>query len=260
MKIYFVSLQVKVENQNVFFMIKKLLLISAAMVLMCGAKSQNAQMTSAQVGPVNAPAFTIKIDKDDRLVQNAMNQRLKEADLKTKKSEGYVACLDQLFAEIATVPINLYTKVEKESKGVSLVTVCVIPTDLTIDREIMQANTKAFIEGFVGYVNRFEARGHLEEQQDNLKKAQKKVESAESDVEKVEKAIKNYQEDIADKQKDIEKYREKITDCEKDIKKLNENIEKQQSKKAEAQKKLEEARENANTVMKEVEKYQKLSE
>lgn len=230
------------------------------LVLFAGVKGQDAQAISVQVGPVTAPAYKVTINKDDRLVQNAMNQRLKEADLKTKKSEGYVACLDQLFAEIATVPINLYTKVEKESRGVSVVTVCVIPTDLTIDREVMQANTKMFLEGFVKYVNRFEARGNMEEQQENLKKAQKKVESAEAAVKKIDNNIKDYQEDIADKQKDIQKYREKIADCEKDIKKLQENIEKQQSKKADAEKEVTKARENVDTVLKEVEKYRSLSE
>lgn len=241
-------------------MIKKLLLFSAALVLFAGVKGQEVQATSAQVGPVTAPAYTMTINKDEKLVQNAMNQRLKEADLKVGKSEGYVACIDQLFAEIATVPINLYTKVEKESKGVTKVTVCVIPTDLTIDREALQANTKTFLEGFVKYVNRHEARQNMEEQMENLKKAQKKVESAESDVKKIEGKIKDLQDDIADKQKDIAKYREKIAECEKDIKKLQDNIEKQQSKKSDAEKEVQKARENESAVMKEVEKYKSLSE
>ena len=211
-------------------MIKKMLFFSAMLVLFAGVKAQEVQATDAQVGPVKVPAYTMKINKEERLVKNAMAQRLKDADLKTKNSEGYVACLDQLFAEIATDPINLYTKVEKESKGVCVVTVCVIPTDLTADREVMHANIKGFLQNFVKYVDRYEARGFLENEQDNLKKAQKKLESAESDVAKIEKNIKGYQEDIADKQKDIEKYKQKIADCQKDIEKLNANIEKQQSK------------------------------
>jgi chromosome segregation ATPase len=241
-------------------MMKKMLFFSAALLLFVGVNGQSAQTTSVQVGPVTAPAFTITINKDVKLVQNAMNQRLKEADLKTKKSEGYVACLDQLFAEIATVPINLYTKVEKESKGVAVVTVCVIPTDLTVDRETIQNNTRSFIEGFVKYVNRHEARENMEQQMENQKKAQKKVESAVSDVAKIEKNIKGYQEDIADKQKDIEKYREKIADCEKDIQKLQENIKKSEQKKADAEKEVEKARENLNEVTKEVDKYRQLAE
>ena len=241
-------------------MIKKILLFSVALVFFASVKAQEVQATSAQVGPVTAPAYTVTINKDDKLVQNAMNQRLKEADLKTKKSEGYVACLDQLFAEIATVPINLYTKVERESKGKTVVTVCVIPTDLTVDREVIHGNTKVFLESFVKYVDRYEARGKMEEEQENLKKAQKKLESAEASVKKIDNTIKDYQEDITDKQKDIEKYREKIADCEKDIKKLQDNIEKQQSKKADAEKEVEKARDDVNAVLKDVEKYRSLSE
>lgn len=241
-------------------MIKKLLLFSAVLAMFAGVKAQEVESVNVQVGPITAPGYKVKIEKDERLVKNAMAQRLKDAELKTKNSEGFVACLDQLFAEIATDPINFYTKVEKESKGVSVVTVCVIPTDLTANREVMHANMKTFLEGFVKYVTRFEARGLMEDEMENLKKAQKKVESAESAVAKVDKTIKDYEEDIADSQKEIEKYRQKIADCEKEIKKLQENIEKSKQKKAEAEKELEQAREKMNAVQKEVEKYQRLSE
>ena len=241
-------------------MMKKMLLISVVMVLFFGAKAQTVEATSVQVGPITMPAYTVKIEKEERLVQNAMNQRLKEADLKTKKTDGYVACEDQLFAEIATVPINLYTKVERDSKRSCIVTVCAIPTNLTTERETILANTQLFLINFINYVNRFEARGMMEDEQDNLKKAQKKLESAEAAVAKIEKSIKSDQESIADKQKDIEKYKEKIANCQADIKKIEESIAKSEKKKAEAAKEVEKARANVDAVLKEVEKYRNLSE
>jgi flagellar biosynthesis chaperone FliJ len=241
-------------------MIKKLLLFSAALVLFAGAKGQSAKSVTVQVGPVSAPGFSIKIEKEERLVQNALNQRLKEADMKTQKLEGYTACLDQLFADIASFPINLYTKVERDGKNKCIVTVCAFPTDLTVNKESIQTNTQTFLEGFVRYVNRFEARGQLEEAQSNLKKAQKKLESAESAVAKIEKNIKEDQEDIAEKTKEIEKYSEKIRNCQADIKKLEEKIAKRQEEKTKASQEVDKASENVSNVLKEVERYQKLSE
>ena len=241
-------------------MSKKLLLFSAALVLFAGVKSQNVEATTAQLGSIAAPAFSIKIEKNEHLVQNALNQRLKEADMKTQKIEGFTACLDQLFADIATIPINLYTKVERDGKNKCIVTVCAFPTDLSVNKESIQTNTQTFLEGFVSYVNRFEARGQLEEAQSNLKKAQKKLEAAESAVAKIEKNIKEDQEDIAEKTKEIEKYNEKIRNCQADIKKLEEKIAKRQEEKTKASQEVDKASENVSNVLKEVERYQKLAE
>lgn len=239
-------------------MIKKLLLFSVALVIFAGARSQNVESFNAQIGPVTAPAFSVKIEKEERLVQNAMVQRLKEADLKTQKLDGYTACIDQLFADIATIPINLYTKVERTSKNSCVVTVCAIPTDLTVNKESIQENSRRFLEKFVAYVNRFEASGFLGEAQEVLKKAQKKLESAESAVTKIDKKIKDDQEDIADKQKEIAKYNEKIKDSQADIKKIEEKISKRQQEKEDALKEVDKARGVVNDALKEVEKYQKM--
>lgn len=241
-------------------MIKKLLLFSAALVLFAGVKSQNVEATTAQLGSIAAPAFSIKIEKNEHLVQNALNQRLKEADMKTQKIEGFTACLDQLFADIATIPINLYTKVERTGKNSCMVTVCAFPTDLSVNKESVQENTQKFLQGFVGYVTHIEAMGFLEEAMKSLKKAQKKLESAESSVAKIEKNISKEQEDIAELQKEIEKYNSKIAECQADIKKIEEKIGKRQKEKEEADKEVTKAREVADKALKEVEKYQKMGQ
>lgn len=241
-------------------MIKKLLLFSTTLMLFVGVRSQSAESTNVQLGPLSAPAFTIKIEKEERVVQNAMNQRLKEADMKTQKIEGFTACLDQLFADIATIPINLYTKVERDGKKKCVVTVCAFPTDLTVNKESIQENTRTFLEGFVKYVNRFEARGFLEETQKDLKKAQKKLESAENTMAKIDKNIAEDQKDIAEMQKDIEKYNSKIAEYQNDIKEIEEKLVKRQAEKEKASQEVKKARESVDALLKEVEKYQKLSQ
>lgn len=240
-------------------MTKKLFIASLSFMLFFGAKAQYVQNTNVQIGSINAPAFKVEIQQDAKQVQRAMDKRLKEADLKTKKTEGFIAALEQLVAEISVDPINLYTKVEKDGKT-AVVTVCVIPTNLSGDNSSLQNGTRNFLENFVKYAKKVEAQENMENEKENLKKAQKKQESAASDVKKIEKAIKDYQDDIVDKQKDIEKYRSKIADCEKDIKKLQDEISKSQQKKTDADKKLEEAKSKVNEVEKEVERYRSLAE
>ena len=249
-----------IDNKKTTIMMKKLLLLPAMLMAFSALMAQNIEQKSVQVGTVTAPGYSVTIQKKADLVQDAMNKRLKDADLKTKKSEGFIAVLDQLFAEISTDPINLYTKVEKESKSSATVTVCVIPTDLTADRETMQANVRRFVEGFVQYVTKFEAQNNMEAEQSNLKKAEKSQAKAVAAVEKLDKNIQKNKEKIADKKKDIEKYNQKIKECQEDIKKLEAEIVKDQEKKGAAQKDVEKANDNVRSVQGEVEKYRQQAE
>lgn len=241
-------------------MMKKLLLLPAMLMAFTMVMAQNIEAKSVQVGTVTAPGFSVTIQKKTDLVQDAMNKRLKDAGLKTKKSEGFIAALDQLFAEIATDPINLYTKVEKESKNSTVVVVCVIPTNFSSDQADMQANARRFLEGFAAYVDKHEASLNMAAEQDNLKKATKVHASAVSAVEKIDKSIQSDREKIASKQKEIEKYNQKIKECQEDIKKLEASIAKSQSKRADAEKDVNAAQENVKAVEGEVEKYRSLSE
>ena len=69
-------------------MIKKAFLFTLSVMLLMGAKAQYVQNTNVQIGSINAPAFKVEIQQDAKQVQRAMDKRLKEADLKTKKTEG----------------------------------------------------------------------------------------------------------------------------------------------------------------------------
>lgn len=241
-------------------MMKKILLLPAILMVFTVAMAQTAESKSVQVGTLTVPGFSITIEKKVDLVEDALAKRLKDADLKTKKSEGFVAVLDQLFAEIATDPINLYTKVEKKSKSSTEVTVCVIPTDITADREVMQGNLRSFLEGFVQYVTRFEAKRNMESEEGNLKKATKVAASAVATVEKIDRNILKDKEKIAEKKQEIEKYNQKIKECQEEIKKLEANIAKSQDKKTDAQKNVDKANENVQSVQGEVEKYRSIAE
>ena len=241
-------------------MMKKLILLPALLLAFGSAFAQKVESKNVQIGSITPQGFTVTIEKNVDLVKDAMEQRLDDAKLKTKKNEGFVVAFGQRFSEIDPEPINFYTKVEKAGKNKTQVTVCAIPTDLSADQKELQNNLHNFLSNFVQYVNKFEARNNMEVEQGNLKKAQKKHASAVSVVEKLDKSIKNDQEKIADKKKDIEKYKQKIIECQEDIKKLEANIAKNQEKKKDAQKDVEDANDNVRNVQGEVEKYRTLSE
>ena len=244
-------------------MIKKVMIAAVALVMSAGLMAQSVQETVVNVGAMTVPAFSITLEKDVKLVDGAMKARLKEANLKTKNSEGYVAVLEQVFEELATVPVSLYTKVEEQGKKknkVAVVTVCATSTDLTIDQNTLKDNLRAFLTAFPKYVDRYEAKLNMEEQQEQLKKAQKVAASAASAVTSIEKSIASSENKIADKQKEIEKLKGKIKDCEKEISDLEKSIEKDKSKKADAEKRAAEAEEAVKAVEQEVERFRQMAQ
>lgn len=244
-------------------MIKKLIALAFAAFVGTSLMAQSVQETTVMVGEKTVTAYTVSLQKNADMVQDAMNQRLKDAKLKTKKSEGYIAALDQMYAEISNATMSLYTKVEEQGKRkdkVAVVTVCAISNDLTISQSVINNNVRNFVEGFVQYVSKYEASQQMEAEQANLKKAEKAAGKAAAAVTDLENDIAKAQKKIEDRRKDIEKYQQKIADCEKEIADLQKSIEKNSGKKAEAEKKAEEANQNVKAAEGEVEKYRQMSE
>jgi len=244
-------------------MIKKLIALAFAAFVGTSLMAQSVQETTVMVGEKTVTAYTVSLQKDVDMVQDAMNQRLKEAKLKTKKSEGYLAALDQVFAEISQTSMSLYTKVEEQGKRKNketVVTVCAISNDLTISQSAINNNVRNFVQNFVQYINRYEASQNMAAEQANLKKAEKAAGKAAAVVTDLDNDITKAQKKIEDRRKDIEKYQQKIADCEKEIADLQKSIEKNSGKKVEAEKKAEEANQNVRAVENEVEKYRQMSE
>lgn len=244
-------------------MIKKVIVLALAAFIGTSLMAQTVQETTTMVGEKTVTAYTVSLQKDVKMVQEAMNQRLKDAKLKTKKSEGFIAALDQVFTDISQNSLSLYTKVEEQGKRkdkVTVVTVCAISNDLTISQSAINGNVRNFVQNFVQYVNRYEAGQQMEAEQANLKKAEKAAGKAAAAVTDLENDITKAQKKIEDRRKDIEKYQQKIADCEKEIADLQKSIEKNTGKKAEAERKAEEANQNVKAVEGEVEKYRQLSE
>lgn len=244
-------------------MVKKVIALALAAFMGVNLMAQSVLETTAMVGEKTVTAYTISMQKDVKIVQEAMNQRLKDAKLKTKKSEGYIAALDQVFGEISQTSMSLYTKVEEQGKRkdkVAVVTVCAISNDLTISQSTINSNVRNFVQDFAQYVNKYEANQNMQAEQANLKKAEKAADKAAAVVMGLDKDITKAQKKIEDKRKEIEKLQQKIADCEKEIADLEKSIEKNTGKKADAEKKANDAQQNVRAAESEVEKYRQMSE
>ena len=239
---------------------KRFFVLAVTALMALSLNAQEVKETTVTIGNLNVPAYTLTLQKDKKLVQKALEQRLKEAKLKTKKSDGFEASLGAVFADIASTPIHFYTKVDGGSKS-STVTVCAMSTDLSANQSTINNNVVKFLNDFTQYVAKREAAEKLEEAQGVLKKAEKEQKSAASDLAKLEKATEKDRAKIEDLQKDIEKWQKNIAEAEKDIKDLNASIEKNtDGKLPDAKKRVQEAEKAVSEAQAVVEKYRQLAE
>ena len=237
---------------------KKIFALAIAALLAVNLNAQEVKETTVAIGNLNVPAYTLTIQKDKKLVQKALEQRLKEAKLKTKKTDGFEASLGAIFPDIANTAINFYTKVDGNSKSAT-VTVAAISKDLSVNQQNINQGVANFLNNFVKYIDKMEATEQLEAAQELLKKAQKEQKSAASDLAKLEKATEKDRNKVADLQKDIQKWQKNIADAEKEIKSLNADIEKAtDGKLPDAQKRVQEAEKAVNEAQAVVDKYREL--
>ena len=240
-------------------MMKKVLTFAVAAMMTLSLAAQVPQETNITIGELTVPACYVTLQKDVKLVKGAMEQYLKDAGLKTTGHKGYTVAVSQTVESIATSPISLYTKVDKQKKN-AVVTLAVIGTDLTVDQTELRDNAKSWLSAFVQYISRYEASQQMASEQKNLDKAQKVADKAAKQAAAIDKAIAKDNAKIADKRKDIAKYQEKIKACEQDIKNLQADIEKQQKKKGDADAKVNAANQNVNAAQDEVDRYRQMAE
>ena len=76
-------------------MIKKVVTLSLSLMLFANVMAQRAFENSAKIGDVTAPAYSMSLEKDIKLVQDAVKQRLKDTKMKTKNVGDYTAAIDK---------------------------------------------------------------------------------------------------------------------------------------------------------------------
>lgn len=239
---------------------KRLFAFAIAVLMVASLNAQDINESTVRIGNLNAPAYSLTLQKDKKVVQKALDQRFKDAKLKTKKSEGFDACLGAIFQEIAPSPINLYTKVDGNSKECTL-TVCAMSNDLSANQQSINSNVVLFLNNFKQYLAKREAAEQLAIAQEALEKAQKEQKSATSELARLEKIASKNRKKIEDLQSRIKKWQQNINDAEIDIRKYNSDIEKATNGKLpEAQKRVEDAGQAVKEAQATVEKWQKLAQ
>lgn len=238
---------------------KRIVSLALAMAMIAGLAAQNLKETTAEIGDLTVPAYSLTIQKDKKLVQAALDQRLKDAKLKMKKSEGFQASLGKIFRDISDQPVNFYCKVEG-SKDEATVTMCAMSTNLSVNQSMVNMSVSRFLQNFEGYAARYAAAEQLKVEQENLKKAQRELSSAQAAVKNIDKKTEGNRKKLKSRQDEMAKCQKRIKECEKDIENLQSTIDKDSGKnREEAQQKVKEAEQQVKKAQAEVERYRQMS-
>lgn len=228
------------------------------------------QKTSQQVAIIEVPY-------KDGVVEDAIKDYLAKKGLKSSSSKGFDVFRGGKLDDADTDPSDLYFKIERKKKDKDYTVISLLTTKANQDILARPATdstgqidkAKSFLNSLVPYIDAHNTDVQVNNQQEVLKKAQKKMNSLIGDQSDIEKKIRKLQADQDQNKSDIVKQTQDIQNTvtadadvkNKSQKKMNKLLDQQddlRKKLRKAQADLDENKINQENQQKEVDKQQQV--
>ncbi len=198
-------------------MLKKLFLSTAICFSALFINAQSVE-TAVDYNKMKQPAATVEYNTTADIAENVINDDLKSRGFgKGKSSKGFTKYEGISFAEISADKIDLYIKAEKKSKKEKEKTIITLMTSKGYDNFVSGTSDAKIMTAMLNYLNglkpKFEAGNlavQIQDQEDAVKKEEKKQNNIVDDISDMEKKIKSLQDDIAKKKNDLEKQKSEV--------------------------------------------------
>jgi hypothetical protein len=196
---------------------KKLIFLIGFIVIGVMAYSQAVE-TKSKFDKKEVSAASIEIDAEQGLMEKVIEEDMKTRGFgKAKSSKGYNQYAGINFNDISVDKIDMYIKSERKSKKEKSKTVVNILVSKgydnfvsgAADANIMKA-MQEYLNGLVPKAEKALLENQIAEQEDGVKKAEKKAANLEDDLSDLEKKKRKIEEDIADKKKEIERQKDEV--------------------------------------------------
>jgi hypothetical protein len=181
---------------------KKLIFLTVTALFLCGAQvfAQQAIETSEELQKLGRQsAFVMDFDFPAKTVKAAIEQRLKNENLKGKTSQGATKYEQIHYPAIADVAIDLYIKiVNKKEKSTVFVFVSKGYDNFVSSNNdpVVAANAKAFLESLTADVQKYDHQNQVAAQEKETQKAQKEYDKLTKQQEKLTKDMQKAQENL----------------------------------------------------------------
>lgn len=190
---------------------KQFILFALAIVAAFTARAQ-AREDRLEISEASRAVLSLEVNYSSKTVSDALDQKLKDAGVKTKSSKGLTIAEGARFLEISPENLDYYFKVESakdKSKSIVYVGFSKGYTNfITPESDSKTWETaKTFLSNLVNYIDQFQLGLDIAAQDKVVKEAEKMVEKSIKEGEDLAKKLEENKKDQEAKKADLEKQR-----------------------------------------------------
>jgi hypothetical protein len=187
---------------------KQFLVVAAALLTMQFAQAQ-ATITTVDYMKVKRQAIVNEMPFPEKIVKDAIDNRLQQAGYKGKESKGYIVYKGVRLSELGSDSYDLYfmaDRLSRKNKDNSTLSMLIskgydnFVTD-TADNTLME-NGKKYLNNLRDMIAAYDLEQQIIAQEDVVKKADKKYNNLIEDGQSLEKKKRNIEKDIEDNKND----------------------------------------------------------
>jgi len=178
-----------------------------AFLLLCSVQlfSQSRQGT-VEYDKTQVPCYIIDLPYSTSVAEDAIKDRFKKMGVNGKEKKGFMEFRNVIIPEISSNPVDALIKIERPSrkeKDQSVLYMIVNPVGLTNTTsntpvQDFATGSNTFLVSLAGNTQDYSLELEIKNQDDEVKKAEKKYKNLVDDADDMQKKLKKLQDDIAD--------------------------------------------------------------
>ncbi len=180
---------------------KKVIIVFLALFTFCKSFSQ-ARITTTEYQKTPQPSIEVEMPFSEKTVTKAIDDKLQKLGYKGKESKGFMTYKGVKMAELGPDTYDLYFKTERKSRKEKDITVVTMLVSTGYDKFVSDGNSsvlgnaKNFLDSQFVMVEAFELEQQVTDQDNEVKKADKKMASLTEEAEELQKKKKKLEKDI----------------------------------------------------------------
>ncbi len=207
---------------------KKVFFVLLGCLFLTGALTAQVREGEVEFNKIKRTVKQMEVNHAPEHVEQAVINRMSKSGYKHSKSKDWMIFKGVIDPKVSSETSDLYVKVERKSrkeKDVSVVSFFTSkPSDHTVATPMADHMLGAETESFFGVITHHSRENKLEkeilEQEDNLKKSQKKYDDLVKNQASLEKKIKDLQSDLESNKQKQESQKKELEDLQKALETL----------------------------------------
>jgi len=173
-------------------------------IMLCSAGFSQARYTFIEFKDAQKPGIQNDYSFSDKTVSDAIEDKLSKMGYKGKESKGYVMYKGVTLPELGNKSYDLYFKVDRKSKKdkdnstVNMLISTGNENFVDTSDNMTIGNAKAFLNNLAPSIAAYDLQVQINNQDDAVKKAEKKYKSLQNDAEDLQKKKKHLEQQIDD--------------------------------------------------------------